>query len=416
MVTYNSDNDIVEVCDDLEVNEFMEFVVKSSRIVTFCIVESSVNGTQLSNSGSNQQSNFIHATPSVNVYQIEFHATQICQTQISVFPGSGGFYQNLPSYQQMHGFSENPMYVPGFPGYPMQDPQSDSANRKLKHVVGSPKNKKPNKGDLLDDEKLRPFEEKIMGSVLGKVKRLSDEDESSESDEDAKTTPAMNKNFKEDKFWNMPPLLKTPVLDIKKKEVMSESSRIYRGKEIMTDMNARFKIDISYSQAWRAKCYALQLLRGTPEESFAELPLYCHNLKLKNQGTITHIETDDEDRFEIFFCRRCCDTYICVTNVTIYYNRWCTSSSSGTLNIDKQQRASYNEVIFDVGHPSEWDQPDGLITVLPPEYVRKITEEASEDDHFTRGPWLSAVQYLAVEGSITTGCFGDMKTFIKNGK
>nr|GFA03135.1 transposase, MuDR, MULE transposase domain protein [Tanacetum cinerariifolium]GFA03138.1 transposase, MuDR, MULE transposase domain protein [Tanacetum cinerariifolium] len=50
------------------------------------------------------------------------------------------------------------------------------------------------------------------------------------------------------------------------------------------------------------------------------------------------------------------------------------------------------------------------------EYVRKITEEASEDDHFTRGSWLNAVQYLAAEGSITTGCFGDMKTFIKNGK
>ncbi|GJT18436.1 transmembrane 9 superfamily member 11-like protein [Tanacetum coccineum] len=358
MVTYNLDNDIVET-----------------------------------NSGSNQQSNFIHATPSVNVYQTEYHATQIHQTQI---PSSGGFYQNLPIYQQMHGFSGNPMYVPGFLGYPMQDPQSDSANER----------------DLLDDEKLRPFGEKIMGSVFGKVKRLSGEDESSEydeevseSDEDAETTPVANKNFKEDKFWNMPPLLKTPVLDIKKKgmcygtsslvrlhdtfdskeqikivlgrkaleegfqiryprsdpervyakcivntcewifrayipkdykkfyvtafvdhhtctktqihphhhnaspkvlghilkEVMSESSMIYRGKEIMTDMKARFKIDISYSQAWRSKCYALQLLRGTPEESFAELPLYCHNLKLKNQRTITHIETDDEDRFEIFF-------------------------------------------------------------------------------------------------------------------
>ncbi|GJX29263.1 transposase, MuDR, MULE transposase domain protein [Tanacetum coccineum] len=50
------------------------------------------------------------------------------------------------------------------------------------------------------------------------------------------------------------------------------------------------------------------------------------------------------------------------------------------------------------------------------EYARKITEEASEDDHFTRGPWFSAVQYLAAKGSIPTGCFGDMKTFIKNGK
>ncbi|GJW34404.1 hypothetical protein Tco_0054436 [Tanacetum coccineum] len=165
MVIYNSDNDIVEVCDDLEVNEFMEFVVKSIRIVTLCIVEPSVNDRQSSNSESNQQSNFIHATP--------------------------------------------------FPGYPMQDPQSDSANHKLKQVVGSPKNQKPNERDLLDDEKLRPFGEKIMGSVFGKVERLSGEDESSESDEevsesdeDAETTPVANKNFKEDKFWNMPPLLK----------------------------------------------------------------------------------------------------------------------------------------------------------------------------------------------------------------
>ncbi|GJZ59321.1 hypothetical protein Tco_0615137 [Tanacetum coccineum] len=172
-----------EVCDDLEVNEFMEFVVKSSRIVTLCIVESSVNGRQSSNSGSNQQSNFIHATPSVNVYQTEYHATQICQTPIPVFPGSGGFYQN--------------------------DPQSDSANRKLKQVVGSPKNKKPNERDLLDDEKLRPFGEKIMGSVFGKVKRLSGEDESSESDEDAETTPVANKNFLQDKFGICSPT-KTP--------------------------------------------------------------------------------------------------------------------------------------------------------------------------------------------------------------
>nr|GEZ61448.1 hypothetical protein [Tanacetum cinerariifolium] len=50
------------------------------------------------------------------------------------------------------------------------------------------------------------------------------------------------------------------------------------------------------------------------------------------------------------------------------------------------------------------------------EYVRKRTEEASEDDHFTRGPWLNAIQYLVVEGSIATGCLGELKTFIKNGK
>ncbi|GJU26853.1 hypothetical protein Tco_1165474 [Tanacetum coccineum] len=55
--------------------------------------------------------------------------------------------------------------------------------------------------------------------------------------------------------------------------------------------------------------------------------------------------------------------------------------------------------------------------VIPPqEYARKIIEDASEDDHFMHGPWFSVVQYLDVEGGITSGCFGDIKTFCKDGK
>ncbi|GJZ36175.1 hypothetical protein Tco_0581992 [Tanacetum coccineum] len=137
MVTYNSDNDIVKVCDDLEVNEFMDFVVKSSRIVTLCIVASSVNDRQLSTTGNNQQSNFIHATPILKVIQLIVKKI--------------GWW-----------FTEK---------------------------------QKPDERDLLDDEKLQPFGEKVMGSVFGKVKRLSSEDESSESDEDAETTPVKNKNY-----------------------------------------------------------------------------------------------------------------------------------------------------------------------------------------------------------------------------
>nr|XP_043620248.1 uncharacterized protein LOC122592104 [Erigeron canadensis] len=84
-------------------------------------------------------------------------------------------------------------------------------------------------------------------------------------------------------------------------ELMFVKGRVYRGHEIMTDMNARFKINISYSQAWRAKCYALELLRGSPEDSFAQLAAYCHNSKLKNPGSITHIKTDRDGRFELLF-------------------------------------------------------------------------------------------------------------------
>ncbi|GJT46817.1 zinc finger, CCHC-type containing protein [Tanacetum coccineum] len=357
MVTYNSDNDIVEVCDDLKVNEFMEFVVKSSRIVTLCIVDSSVNGRQSSTTGSNQQSNFIHAIPSVDVYQTEYHATQIHQTQMLVFPVSGGFYQNIPSYQQMHEFSENHVYLPGFLGYPMHDPQSDSANRKNKQVVGSPKHKKP--------------------SVFWKVKRLSGEDESSEYDDESSESDDESGESDED-----------------------EETTLVENKN------------------W------------TPEESFAELPLYCHNLKLKNPGTITHIETDDQDRFEILYLASCqrndehkheltpwaeaklaqriakSSTWTVrpaanyLYNVVDYYKNATVNLNTRTCSCGQWQlsglpcghliavmrhlcqssanqfafscfktsvwRASYKEIIYDVGHPSEWEKPDGLITVLPP--------------------------------------------------
>nr|GEY42560.1 hypothetical protein [Tanacetum cinerariifolium] len=51
-----------------------------------------------------------------------------------------------------------------------------------------------------------------------------------------------------------------------------------------------------------------------------------------------------------------------------------------------------------------------------PEYIRKVIEDVGEDDDFTRAPWLSAIDYVNVDGGIVTGCFGDFKKFFKNGK
>ncbi|XP_044468165.1 uncharacterized protein LOC123197816 [Mangifera indica] len=77
--------------------------------------------------------------------------------------------------------------------------------------------------------------------------------------------------------------------------------RIYRPKEIIVDIADRYKIDISYSQAWRARNWALNSLKGSPEESFMLLPDYCYNLQRSNPGTVTAIETDDAHRFKYFF-------------------------------------------------------------------------------------------------------------------
>ncbi|GJZ35165.1 hypothetical protein Tco_0580982 [Tanacetum coccineum] len=50
------------------------------------------------------------------------------------------------------------------------------------------------------------------------------------------------------------------------------------------------------------------------------------------------------------------------------------------------------------------------------EYIRKVIEDVDEDDDFTRASWLSAIDYVNVDGGIATGCFGDVKKFLKNGK
>ncbi|GJX72832.1 hypothetical protein Tco_0311427 [Tanacetum coccineum] len=50
------------------------------------------------------------------------------------------------------------------------------------------------------------------------------------------------------------------------------------------------------------------------------------------------------------------------------------------------------------------------------EYIRKVIEDVGEDDDFTLALWLSVVEYVNFDGGIVTGCFGDVKKFLKNGK
>ncbi|GJU25446.1 transposase, MuDR, MULE transposase domain protein [Tanacetum coccineum] len=50
------------------------------------------------------------------------------------------------------------------------------------------------------------------------------------------------------------------------------------------------------------------------------------------------------------------------------------------------------------------------------EYIRKVIEDVGEDDDFTRVSWLSVLECVIVDGGIVTGCFGDVKKFLKNGK
>ncbi|KAE8683839.1 hypothetical protein F3Y22_tig00111166pilonHSYRG00136 [Hibiscus syriacus] len=229
-----------------------------------------------------------------------------------------------------------------------------------------------------------------------------------------------------------------------------KKSWVYRGHKIMTNMNARFKISISYSQAWRAKCYALELLRGSPKASFAQLPAYCHNLKLKNPGSVTHIKIDRDGRFELLFIAigamirsfiTCMRPVIIVDRahlkgrylgvnllavamdvnngiLPIAYgvdksetsNSWTwfmghlrdcigpisnlTIISDRANSIDNAVRSAYAmdcyttevyrqtyaEIIYHIPHPSEWDIPYDLQTVLPPAMDRRLPGRPKSHD------------------------------------
>lgn len=82
---------------------------------------------------------------------------------------------------------------------------------------------------------------------------------------------------------------------------LSDLTRVYRPKDFIRDLKLGMNIDVSYKRAWKGKQLALEASQGCPKESFAQLPIFCYNLKLSNRGTVTHIQTDNQRRFKDLF-------------------------------------------------------------------------------------------------------------------
>ncbi|GJX53706.1 ribonuclease H-like domain-containing protein [Tanacetum coccineum] len=50
------------------------------------------------------------------------------------------------------------------------------------------------------------------------------------------------------------------------------------------------------------------------------------------------------------------------------------------------------------------------------EYMKQVVEDVGEDEDFNSGSWVGATEYVKANGGIVSGCLGDIKTFLKNGK
>ncbi|GKC62211.1 hypothetical protein Tco_1089809 [Tanacetum coccineum] len=99
------------------------------------------------------------------------------------------------------------------------------------------------------------------------------------------------------------PILDLETITTSKHGVKLAKHKIFDDKEAcsINDLNIEYNFDISYKRAWKAKQLALESNQGCPIASFAQLPYYSNNLKLANENTVTHIDTDNEGRFKMLF-------------------------------------------------------------------------------------------------------------------
>ncbi|KAL0803144.1 hypothetical protein Bca101_058320 [Brassica carinata] len=74
-----------------------------------------------------------------------------------------------------------------------------------------------------------------------------------------------------------------------------------RPKHIMGCMRAVYEIEIGYTKAHGALEYAQDMVRGTHDSGYRDLPTYLYRIKEANPGTITEVELDTEKKFKYLF-------------------------------------------------------------------------------------------------------------------
>ena len=80
-------------------------------------------------------------------------------------------------------------------------------------------------------------------------------------------------------------------------------------------MKSTHDIEVLYSKAWKARKYVHDLVYGHPLDSFQMLPSYFYMHEQQNPRTMTKLQVDEDNRFEICFMafdacifdfRKCC--------------------------------------------------------------------------------------------------------------
>nr|XP_016476046.1 PREDICTED: uncharacterized protein LOC107797656 [Nicotiana tabacum] len=73
--------------------------------------------------------------------------------------------------------------------------------------------------------------------------------------------------------------------------------KVYTANDIIEDIEKQHGIEMRYMKAWRAKEIAMAMIRGSPSDSYKELPKYFYMLEQTNPGTITKLHKSEDECF-----------------------------------------------------------------------------------------------------------------------
>ncbi|XP_019242081.1 PREDICTED: uncharacterized protein LOC109222135 [Nicotiana attenuata] len=73
--------------------------------------------------------------------------------------------------------------------------------------------------------------------------------------------------------------------------------KVYTTNDIIEDIQKQHGIEVSYMKAWRAKEIAMAMIRGSPSDSYKELPKYFYMLEQTNPGTVTKLHKSEDECF-----------------------------------------------------------------------------------------------------------------------
>ena len=70
---------------------------------------------------------------------------------------------------------------------------------------------------------------------------------------------------------------------------------------ILTTLKKRYGINSKYWKTWKSRENARDEVLGSPESSYAQLPVYIHKTQKANPESIACLQIDDQKRFKYLF-------------------------------------------------------------------------------------------------------------------